>query len=87
MKKAKTDELRPIYERKDLGKGTRGKYYDSFKGGTNLVLLDADVAKFFKSDDSVNAALRALMDIAQKCEDEVNQQSKRRTGSFVVRDK
>ena len=40
MKKVKSDELRPHYRREDLGKGVRGKYFESYQEGSNLVLLN-----------------------------------------------
>jgi hypothetical protein len=66
MKKAKSEESRPVYARKDLGPGVRGKYYESYQKGTNLVLLNPDVAKAFPTEESVNEALRSLIDLAQK---------------------
>jgi len=39
MNKTKPDELRPEYHREDLGQGVRGKYFESYRKGTNLVLL------------------------------------------------
>lgn len=66
MKKTETDELRKEYRREDLGKGVRGKYYDSYKKGTNLVLISPDVAEVFPSEEAVNDALRSLIAIAQK---------------------
>ncbi len=39
MKKADLDDLRPEYRRGDLGPGVRGKYLESYRSGTNLVLL------------------------------------------------
>ena len=42
MKKDKTDDLRPEYQREDLGPGIRGKFYESYQKGTNLVLLSPD---------------------------------------------
>jgi len=66
MKKAKPDELRPEYHREDLGQGVRGKYYESYQEGTNLVLLSPDVAKAFPTEDAVNDALRSLIEIARK---------------------
>ena len=66
MKKVKSDELRPEYQREDLGPGVRGKYYESYRKGTNLVLLRPDVAKAFPTDDDVNDALRSLIEIARK---------------------
>jgi len=65
MKKADADEFRPEYCREDLGKGVRGKYLESYRSGTNLVLLDSDVANAFPTDESVNEALRSLMDQAK----------------------
>ncbi|MHC4693705.1 MAG: hypothetical protein ACYS67_13265 [Planctomycetota bacterium] len=52
----------------DFSKGARGKYAKKYKAGTNIVLLDPDVAKVFKTPRSVNQALRSLAKIikAQK---------------------
>ncbi|TAN43835.1 MAG: hypothetical protein EPN22_08835 [Nitrospirae bacterium] len=66
MKTAKKEEIRKEYKREDLGKGIRGKYYEEYKKGTNLVLLSPDVAAAFPNDDSVNDALRNLMKIARQ---------------------
>jgi len=44
----------------DFSKGVRGKYAGKYKAGTNIVLLDPDVAKVFKTPRSVNQALRSL---------------------------
>ena len=66
MSKAKSDELRPEYHREDLGPGVRGKYLESYRKGTNLVLLSPDVAKAFPTEDAVNDALRSLIQIARK---------------------
>ena len=55
------DEMRPEY---DLRGGVRGKYYKQFMEGTNLVLLDADVAAVFRDSESVNQALRVLIKAA-----------------------
>lgn len=67
MKKDKeNDELRPEYRREDLGKGVRGKYFESYQKGTNLVLISPDVAKAFPTEKAVNEALRSLIDLAQK---------------------
>ena len=67
MKKAKvSDELRPEYRREDLGVGVRGKYFEEYRKGTNLVLLSPDVARVFPTDEAVNEALRSLIDLAEK---------------------
>ena len=44
----------------DFSKGVRGKYARKYKAATNIVLLDPDVAKVFKTPRSVNQALRSL---------------------------
>lgn len=55
------DEMRPEY---DLRGGVRGKYYKQYSEGTNVVLLDPDVAAVFRDSESVNQALRVLMKAA-----------------------
>lgn len=66
MKTVKHKEMRKNYKRKDLGEGIRGKYFEEYKKGTNLVLLSPDVAAAFPDDASVNDALRSLMKVAQQ---------------------
>jgi hypothetical protein len=44
----------------DFSKGTRGKYAKRYKEGTNIVLLDPDVARVFKTPALANQALRSL---------------------------
>ena len=65
MKKADPDELRTEYRREDLGTGVRGKYSEAFRSRTNLALLQPDVAKAFPTDESVNKALRSLMEASE----------------------
>jgi hypothetical protein len=60
------DELRPEYDFSQLEGGTRGKYIERYRRGTNLVLLDPDVAQAFPTKDDVNNALRLLMQVAQR---------------------
>jgi len=66
MKTVKHEEMRKEYKREDLGKGIRGKHFEEYKKGTNLVLLSPDVAAAFPNDASVNDALRSLMKIARQ---------------------
>ena len=60
------DTLRAEYNREDLGKGVRGKYFKEYRKGTNLVLLAPDVAKAFPNGAAVNEALRSLIEIASR---------------------
>ena len=53
-----SEELRPEY---DFSAGVRGKYATQFAVGTNLVLLDADLARAFPSAAAVNKALRTYL--------------------------
>lgn len=68
MKKSKTsekDELRPEYDMAVLLKdAVRGKYVTQYRQGTNLVLLDPDVAAAFPTPELVNAALRLVMQLS-----------------------
>jgi hypothetical protein len=59
------DEMRPEY---DLSGGVRGKYYRRYMEGTNVILLDADVAAVFHDSESVNQALRVLIKAAGQVE-------------------
>ena len=47
----------------DFSGGVRGKYVQRFREGTNIVVLDPDVAEAFKTSEAVNRALRALLEI------------------------
>jgi hypothetical protein len=58
------DDLRPEYDfRKLLKGGVQGKYASRFREGTNLVLLEHDVAEAFPNDESVNEALRLVIQL------------------------
>lgn len=60
------DELRPEYDFSKMAGGVKGKYVERYRAGTNLVLLDPDIAQAFPTDASVNEALRLLLQIAQR---------------------
>ena len=55
-------EMRAEY---DFSGGVRGKYYKQYTEGTNVVLLEPDVAEVFRDSESVNQALRVLIEIAK----------------------
>jgi hypothetical protein len=69
MKKApskrKTAGIRPDY---DFSGGVRGKYVEQYRCGTNVVLLDPEVAEAFPDSKSVNDALRAILAVATRAE-------------------
>ncbi len=60
------DEQDTMREEYDFSSGVRGKHYEAYRQGTNLVLLEPDVAKIFKDSAAVNSALRMLAKIAQE---------------------
>ncbi len=55
---ADADTMRPEY---DFRGGVRGKYARRYEEGTNIVLLDADIAEAFKTSEAVNTVLRELI--------------------------
>jgi len=58
------DELRPEHDlRQLLQGGVRGKYAKRYRAGTNLVPLDPDVRRVFRSEKSVNEALRLVIEL------------------------
>ena len=60
------DELRPEYDMKSLLKGgVRGKYAVRYRAGTNLVLLEPEVAKAFPNGKAVNEALKLVIKLKQ----------------------
>jgi len=69
MKKASAkgfeDDLRPEYDLARLKGGVRGKYYRQAIAGTNLVLIDRELAEVFPDTESVNRALRLLVNTAE----------------------
>ena len=72
------DELRPEYNMKALLKsGTRGKYAARYRAGTNIVLLEPEVAKAFPNDKAVNDALKLVMKLKQVQENAAQYTTKR----------
>ena len=64
MKKVESeeeDDLEPEYDFSQMQGGVRGKYVERYRQGTNLVLLDPDVAAAFPDAKAVNDALRLLL--------------------------
>ncbi len=60
------DELLAEYDFGQMKGGVKGKYVERYRAGTNLVLLDPDIAQAFPNDAAVNEALRMLIQIAQR---------------------
>ncbi|MBN1906015.1 MAG: hypothetical protein JW927_13060 [Deltaproteobacteria bacterium] len=63
--KNKKDELLPEYNF-DYSNAVRGKYYKKLiKEGSNIIILEPDIADAFHDSESVNKALRSLLEIAR----------------------
>ena len=62
--KSTTDDHRPEYDMKSLLKGAvRGKYAKAAQAGTNLVLIDPEIHRHFRTDEEVNTALRLVLEL------------------------
>lgn len=64
MKRMRKDT--DMLEEYDFSKGIRGKYAKRYAKGTNVVVIEPDVVKFFPDHDSVNQALRTLTEIIKR---------------------
>ena len=56
-------DLKPEY---DFARGARGKYARRYAQGSNVVVLEPDVAKVFPNSEAVNRSLRALASIIRQ---------------------
>ena len=64
MKKMQKDK--DLLEEYDFSKGVRGKYAKRYAEGSNVVVIEPDVVKFFPDHDAVNQALRSLSEIIKR---------------------
>lgn len=64
MKRMQNDP--DMLEEYDFSQGIRGKYAERYAKGTNVVMIESDLVKFFPDHDSVNDALRSLATIIKK---------------------
>ena len=55
-----------LLEEYDFSQGVQGKYAKRYAAGTNVVIIEPDVAKVFPDHDSVNQALRSLVEIIRR---------------------
>jgi len=68
MKKANrksANDMRPEYDFASMKGGVRGKYAKRYRAGTNLVLLDPELAEAFPTEAAVNNALRAFLKVTE----------------------
>ena len=57
-------DMRSEYDFASMKGGVRGKYVKRLKAGSNLVLLEPELAEAFPTDAAVNEALRAVLRMA-----------------------
>ena len=69
------DEMLPEY---DFRGAVRGKYYERYRQGTNVVLLEPDVAEAFPTATAVNRALRLLLVLARQATAPVKRTARRK---------
>jgi hypothetical protein len=55
-----------MLEEYDFSKGIQGKYAKKYAEGTNVVVIEPDVAKYFPDHESVDKALRSLTEIIKR---------------------
>jgi len=75
LPKKTNDDLRTEYDLSKLKGGVRGKYYKEATAGTNLVLIEPELARVFPDSDSVNRALRLLAETAAAAANRKHQQN------------
>jgi hypothetical protein len=64
-KKISHNGLRADYDFASMKGGVRGKYVKRLQEGTNIVVLEAEIAKAFPNEDAVNLALRGVLNTAR----------------------
>ena len=70
-KRHSDDNMRREY---DFSKGVRGKYATRYASGTNVVVLEPDVAREFPTDEDVNETLRAVAKLLNRRKNRSNKQ-------------
>jgi hypothetical protein len=65
MKKARRIQVEMASEY-DFTGGVRGKYAREYRNGSNVVVLDPDVAEVFTDSDSVNGTLRVIVGLMKR---------------------
>jgi len=74
-------DMRAEYDFASMKGGVRGKYAKRFRAGTNLILLDPELAKAFPTEAAVNEALRALLRLTESIR--LSQHTSRYAGNKV----
>ena len=64
----KSDQDIPELKREQLGIGVRGKYFQHFTQGSNVVVLRPEIQKAFPTSEAVNKALASMLAFAQEAQ-------------------
>ena len=71
-KQIETERDTDMLDDYDFSQGVRGKYVQRFAQGSNVVVLSPDVAEIFPDSESVNTALRLLVEVAGRSTSKVS---------------
>jgi hypothetical protein len=66
MKKNEREKNDGMLREYDFSQGVRGKYAQRYARGSNVVVLEPDVAKIFPNAEAVNSSLRRLAEIIRR---------------------
>lgn len=64
-----------MLEEYDFSKGIRGKYAERYNKGTNVIVIDPDVAEYFSDSKSINDALRSIIPIIKQNVKKITEQA------------
>ncbi len=65
IKHRKNADMGPEYFFAAMKGGVRGKHYEQYRKGTNVVPIEPDVAAAFPTEEAVNQALRGILGTAR----------------------
>src|SRR6266511_2335899 len=65
MKRTPVDGMRSEYDFASMKGGLRGKYVERVRQGTNIVVIEPEVAEAFPTEQAVNEALKGVLRTAQ----------------------
>jgi hypothetical protein len=65
-RKRPTEDIDTMRSEYDFSKGVRGKHAAKYAEGTNVVVLEPDVAREFRTPEQVNETLRTVSRLLQQ---------------------
>ena len=63
---SQSNDNQEMLDEYNFSKGIRGKYGERYKKGTNVVVVDPDVAEYFSDSKAINDALRSIIPIIKQ---------------------